>query len=250
MSGARYIYGRHPVSEALRARPREVQQIFLAGGGRGERLGDIVHGAERHAIPVVTVSRRALEDLVGDVPHQGVVAAVAAFTYRDLDDLLATANERHEKPLLLALDQVQDPHNLGSLARSAFALGAHGLLFPKDNSCEVTPTVVKSSAGATEHLGMARVTNLRRSLEELKSAGLWVVGTAAGQGEPLWKADLCQPTVIVVGGEGFGLRRLVAETCDLLVHIPMAGSLGSLNASVAGSILLYEAIQQRSRGAS
>ncbi len=248
MSATRYIYGRHPVSEALRARPRDVQRIMVAQA-RGDRLTDVVRTAERHGIPVATVTRGALEDLVGDVPHQGIVAAIVAFGYVEPDDLLGVARERDEAPLLVALDQVQDPHNLGSIVRSAFALGAHGVVIPKDNSCEVTPTVVKTSAGATAHLGLARVTNLRRALEQLKESGLWVVGAAAGEGQPLAKTDLTGPTVLVVGSEGWGLRRLVAETCDVLVHIPMAGSLGSLNASVAAGIFLYEAARQRAGGA-
>ena len=244
MSGARYIYGRHPVSEALRARPREVQRLLVAAG-RGDRLGDVLRMAERHGIPVANVTRGALEELVGDVPHQGIVAAVVAFAYADEDDMVKRAMERDEVPLIVALDQVQDPHNLGSLVRSAFALGAHGLIVPKDNSCEVTPTVVKSSAGATAHLPIARVTNLRRALEGLKSTGLWVVGAAAGEGQEPWEVDFTAPTVLVIGSEGWGLRRLVGETCDVLVRIPMQGELGSLNASVAGGVLLYEACRQR-----
>ncbi len=241
----RYIYGRHPVGEALRARPRDVLRLFVSESHRGERLQDVLRDAERHGIPVVRVARRGLEDLVGDVPHQGVVAAVVAFAYVDLDDLVARAKESGEPPLLVALDQVQDPHNLGSLVRSAYALGAHGMFFPKDNTAEVTPTVVKASAGATAHLPLAKVTNLRRALDEVKEAGMWVVGAAAEEGKPAYEVDFTGPTVIVVGSEGWGLRRLVAEGCDLLAHIPMHGHLGSLNASVAGGILLYEASRQR-----
>jgi 23S rRNA (guanosine2251-2'-O)-methyltransferase len=244
MSESRYIYGRHPVSEALRARPRDVHKLFISAG-RADRVGDMVRVAERHGIPVVSVPRRGLEELVGDVPHQGVVAAVVAFAYADLDAMLALARTRDAAPLVVALDQVQDPHNLGSLVRSAFALGAHGLFFPKDNSAEVTPTVVKASAGATAHLPIARVTNLRRALEELKEAGLWIVGAAAEDGKPIETVDLTQATVLVVGSEGWGLRRLVAESCDILATIPMPGNLGSLNASVAGGIFLYEAARQR-----
>jgi 23S rRNA (guanosine2251-2'-O)-methyltransferase len=239
-----YIYGRHPVREALRARPRDVERLFVAAG-RGERLEDLVRAAERQGIPVASVQRRTLAGLVGDVPHQGVVAAVGAFGYVGVEDLVAVARERAEAPLILALDQVQDPHNLGSLVRSALALGAHGLVVPKDKSCEVTAVVVKASAGATSHLGIARVTNLSRTLSELKAAGLWVVGAAAGEGQALHDADLTRPLALVIGSEGWGLRRLVSETCDTLVQIPMSGSLGSLNASVAGGILLYEASRQR-----
>lgn len=241
----RYIYGRHPIAEILKVRPRDLQRLFISANVKGDRLSDLVRLAERNGVPVVTVQKSGLEDLVGDVPHQGIVGAVLAFSYVSLEDLLAHAKAQNEAPLLVALDQVQDPHNLGSLVRSAYALGAHGLFMPKDNASDVTPTAVKSSAGATAHLPMARVTNLRRALEELKEAGLWVVGAAAEEGKAVSDVDFNDPTVIVIGSEGWGLRRLVAETCDMLVHIPMAGNLGSLNASVAGGIFLYEAARQR-----
>ncbi len=245
-SGARYIYGRHPVNEALRACPGEVQGLFVASG-RADRLGDLISKARAHGIPVASVTRRALEDMVGEVTHQGVVATVASFAYVEVEDLLAVAKARNEPPLLLALDQIQDPHNLGALIRSALALGAHGVILPKDNSCEVTPVAVKASAGATAHLGVAKVVNLRRALDELKDAGLWVIGALAAATTPVAKADFTSPSVIVVGSEGKGLRRLVAETCDVRVAIPMTSALGSLNASVAGAILLYEANRQRRR---
>jgi 23S rRNA (guanosine2251-2'-O)-methyltransferase len=247
VSSADYIYGRHPVSEIMRSRPREVRQLFLVSG-RNERLDDIVRSAKRLSIPVMTVPERKLVGMVGDVLHQGIVAQVAAFAYRDSDELLLAAKERGEAPLLIMLDQIQDPHNLGALIRSAVALGAHGLIIPKDHSCEVNATVVKASAGATAYLGIARVTNLRRSLEELKSSGLWIVGADAGASCAVWDADFMRPSVIVIGSEGHGLRRLVADSCDVLVHIPMGGRLESLNASVAGGVLLYEASRQRRGG--
>jgi 23S rRNA (guanosine2251-2'-O)-methyltransferase len=247
VSRARYIYGRHPVAELLRGRPRDVQRIFLAGGARPGRLGDIEGLAAHHEVPVVSVSKRRLDDLVGSVPHQGVVAAVQPFAYADLDALLARARELGEPPLVVALDQIQDPHNLGALLRSAYALGAHGVFIPKDRAVEVTPVVMKRAAGATAHLPVARVTNLRRSIGELKDAGLWVMGAAAEGDEVLDEVDLTGPTVLVIGSEGGGLRRSVAQACDRLVRIPMHGKLGSLNASVAGALFLYEANRQRRR---
>lgn len=245
MSKSVYIYGRHPVSEALKSRPRDVQRVYLVGSGRTSRLADIERAAARHDIPLVVVSKNRLEDLVGGAPHQGVAAAVQPFSYVDVDDILDHARRVDEPPLVLALDQIQDPHNLGSLVRSAVALGAHGVLFPKDRSSEVTPAVVKASAGATAHLPIARVTNLRRTLNDLKAAGLWIVGAAASGDRMVDELDLTQPTVLVIGSEGKGLRRMVAETCDLLVQIPMTGRLDSLNAGVAGGILLYDAARQR-----
>jgi 23S rRNA (guanosine2251-2'-O)-methyltransferase len=240
-----YIYGRHPVSEALKSRPRDVQRVYLVGAGRASRFTDIERAAERHDIPVVQVSKSRLGDLVGGAPHQGVAAAVQPFSYADVDQILARARSLGEPPLVLALDQIQDPHNLGSLVRSALALGAHGALFPKDRSTEVTPAVVKASAGATAQLPIARVTNLRRALNDLKEAGLWIVGAASNGDRVVDELDLAQPTALVIGSEGKGLRRMVAETCDLLVQIPMTGRLDSLNAGVAGGILLYEVARQR-----
>ena len=245
MASSRHIYGRHPVSEALRARPSEVRRIYIVSAGQSARLSDIERVAEHHGIPVVTVSRAAIEDLVGSVPHQGIVAAIAPFEYVEIEAILDAARAADASPLLLALDQVQDPHNLGALTRSAYALGAHGLIIPKDRSAEVTPAVVKAAAGATSHLPIARVTNLRRALDDLKKAGVWLVGAVMTGERALYDVDLTQPTALIIGSEGQGARRLTLEACDLLVRIPMAGSLGSLNASVAGAICLYEAARQR-----
>ncbi len=251
MAKATYIYGRHPVAEVLRSRPRDVRRIYLTGAGRTSRLSDIERMAKRNHIPVTVVAKHKLDDLVGAAPHQGVAAAVAPFEYCDIDDILDRARRLDEPPLILALDQIQDPHNLGSLIRSALALGAHGIVFPKDRATEVTPSVVKVSAGATAYLPIAKVTNLRRALNDLKAAGVWVVGSAASgsvASRALDEIDLTQPTVIVVGSEGKGMRRMVQHSCDLLVHIPMSEHPGSLNAGVAGGVILYEAARQRRRG--
>jgi 23S rRNA (guanosine2251-2'-O)-methyltransferase len=242
---SRHIYGRHPVSEALRARPSDIRRIYVVSAGQSARLTDIERGAAHHGIPVVSVTKAALEELVGNVPHQGIAAAIAPFEYVEIETLLEAAHEKGESPLLVVLDQIQDPHNLGALVRSAYALGAHGMIIPKDRSAEVTPTVVKAAAGATSYLPIARVTNLRRALDDLKKAGVWLVGTVMSGERALYDVDMSQPTALVIGSEGQGARRLTLETCDLLVRIPMAGSLGSLNASVAGAICLYEAARQR-----
>ncbi|MBN1959327.1 MAG: 23S rRNA (guanosine(2251)-2'-O)-methyltransferase RlmB [Deltaproteobacteria bacterium] len=247
MSNEQYIYGRHPVSELLRSRSREIQQLFLANG-RNERHSDIIRNAQRFSITINKVPANALISMVGNVNHQGVVAVVATFKYCDIDDILQVAKKSDEAPLLLMLDQIQDPHNLGALIRSAAALGAHGVIISKDHSCEVNATVVKASAGATANIGIARVTNLNRNIEALKKAGLWVIGAAAdAAARPLWQADFSLPSIIVIGSEGSGLRRLVAANCDVLVHIPMIERIESLNASVAGAIVLYEALRQRSK---
>jgi 23S rRNA (guanosine2251-2'-O)-methyltransferase len=244
VSRSETIYGRHPVSEALRGGTREIERLFVA---EGSRLDDLIGLARDHGVPVQRVGRAKLDDMVGRVQHQGVVALVPAFTYSDIDDVIDAALERGEVPLVLALDLIQDPHNLGSLTRSALALGAHAVIIPKDRAVEVTGTVVKTSAGATAHLPICRVTNLRNALESLKERGLWIYGAAAGEGSAIADTDFVRPSVIVIGSEGKGLRRLVAETCDVLVHVPMSGSLGSLNAAIAGSIVLYEAARQRGK---
>ena len=193
-------------------------------------------------MPVVSVSRAELNRLGGPLTHQGVAAQVSAYPYADLDDALGRAEERGEAPFLLALDSVQDPQNVGSLLRTAEAVGVHGVIVPERRAAGVTPAVSRASAGAVEHLLVAQVTNLVRALEELKGRGVWVVGVEdVPTAEDYRRVDLNMPLVLVVGGEGPGMRRLVLETCDLVVRIPMRGRVGSLNVSVAGSIVLYQA---------
>jgi 23S rRNA (guanosine2251-2'-O)-methyltransferase len=189
-----------------------------------------------------------LDKLVGSVPHQGIVAEIAPFDFVGLPEMLDYAKAAGRPPLLVALDQIQDPHNLGSLVRSSLALGAHGIIMPKDRSCGVTPSVVKSSAGAAASLPLARVTNLRRTLEDAKDAGLWIVGACATGEGVIWEHDFTQGTVLVIGSEGRGLRRTVQAACDYLVRIPLGAEMASLNASVAGAICLYEAASQRLQG--
>jgi 23S rRNA (guanosine2251-2'-O)-methyltransferase len=187
-----------------------------------------------------------MDQVVGDRHHQGVLAEVAPFPYRRIEDLLAEARQSGQPPLLLALDSLQDPQNLGTLLRTALATGAHGALIPEHRAAGVTPAVSKASAGAVEHLLVARATNLSRALELLKREGVWVYGLVVEGTQPFWEVDWTGPTVVVVGAEGPGLGRLVRSTCDLLVTVPMAaGTIQSLNAAVAGSLVLYEAFRQR-----
>lgn len=240
-----YLYGRHPIIEALRSGSVEIKSLFLSGADRTGPLSEILSEAKRHNITVQQVSKKKLQDLVGQVTHQGVVGEVAPFRYANSEDILERATERGEPALIVALDHIQDPHNLGAIIRSAYALGAHGLIMPRDRSAEITPTVVKSSAGATAHLPIAQVTNLRRTLGQLKDEGLWVLGTSGNAKTSPSEADLRVPTVIVIGSEGTGLKRLISESCDILAKIPMSGDFESLNASVAAGIFLYEAARQR-----
>jgi 23S rRNA (guanosine2251-2'-O)-methyltransferase len=233
------LYGRNSVREALRAGRRRIHRVLLAAGSH---LDDVVSAARGQRIPMETVDRHRLDSLVG-THHQGVVAEVDPFPYVAVAEVVTS-----DAPLLLALDSLQDPQNFGTLLRTAQAAGVNGVLIPEHRSVSVTPAVSNSSAGAVEHLHVAPVTNLARALGELKSRGIWVYGLAVEAQQPYWTADLRGSACLVVGSEGSGIGRLVRQTCDILVSIPMAsGSVQSLNASVAGSLVLYEAYRQRMR---
>jgi 23S rRNA (guanosine2251-2'-O)-methyltransferase len=233
-----HLYGRNSVLEALRAGRRRVQRVFVAHGAHA--VDDLVGATRAQRVPIETVDRHRLDQLAGS-HHQGVVAETEPYPYVRLGALRAA-----ESPLLLVLDSLQDPQNFGSLLRTAQAVGVDAVLIPEHRAVSVTPAVSNASAGAVEHLRIARVTNLSRTLEQLKKDGVWTFGLAVEAEQPYWTADLSGAVAIVVGSEGAGLGRLVRETCDLLVQIPMAaGSVQSLNASVAGSLVLYEAFRQR-----
>lgn len=233
----RHVYGRHPVEALLEAKPREVRRLFVADGVEGTAVAL----AERAGVPVERVPRARLESLAKGPHHQNLVAEAQEFRFAELEDVLPDGRPA----LVLVLDSVQDPHNLGALARSAESLGGTGLLMAKDRSAPVSPVALKSSAGALERLPVAQVVNLVRALETLKEKGVWVVGLAGEGAEELGRVDLTVPTALVVGAEGEGLRPLVRRTCDRLARIPLTGRTGSLNASVAGAIALYEAQRQR-----
>ena len=240
------LYGRQAVYESLRAGRRRFFRLTLADSVRAvDVVAHILALAEAAAVPVERVPRRSL-DALGEVNHQGLALEASEYPYADLDAISAEADRRGEPPLLLLLDLVQDPQNLGSLLRTAEAVGAHGVLIQRRRAAGVTPAVVRASAGAVEHLLTAQVTNLATTIEELKVRNVWVVGLEAARGaQPYDQADLRGPLAIVVGSEGAGLRRLVQDRCDFLVQLPMQGRVTSLNAAVAGSILLYEAQRQR-----
>ncbi len=239
------IWGRTPVVEALRAGD-EVERLYLAEGVRpAGAVEEILRRARAAHVPVQFLDRRALDRLADGATHQGIVAEVGAYRYAELDELLVRANELGERPFLLLLDSLQDPQNLGALIRTAEAVGVHGVVVPRHRAVGVTPAVVKASAGAVEHLPVARVTNLARAVEDLKGQGLWIVGLDAS-GEKLYdEVDYSVPVALVVGAEGPGLGRLVAERCDYRVRLPMRGQVASLNAAVAGSIVLYHAWRRR-----
>ena len=238
------VEGRNAVIEALRA-GRTLDKIFIQKGETDKVLGHIASKARDAGIVVVDADKRKLDGLSRTHAHQGVIALAAVREYCSVSDILAIASERNEAPFILLCDEISDPHNLGAVIRTAEAAGAHGVIIPKRRSAGVTSIVEKTSAGAVEHMAVARVANLTAAITELKSAGVWIYGTAAEGTSPLWKTDLKGPICIVIGSEGDGIGRLVRENCDFLVSIPMKGKVSSLNASAAAALLIYEALRQR-----
>jgi len=246
---ARFVWGINPVLEALRARPDEIDRLQIADGQLPAGVSaELLARAREAGLRVERVPREALMQLSGGGVHQGVVALLRAFQYSELEDLLAIAKDAGVPPLLVVLDGVQDPHNLGAIVRSAHALGAHGVIIPKDRAVAVTGVVAKASAGAIEHLAIARVTNLSRTLETLKQEGLWIAAADPEGSQTLWQANLDGPLAIVVGAEGPGVRKGVLEHCDFRLQIPMVGKVASLNASVSAALLLGEVARQRASG--
>jgi 23S rRNA (guanosine2251-2'-O)-methyltransferase len=228
------IYGVRPVIEALRSKRREVFEVLDAVGN-----GEVAEAAAASGVSVKRVPRARIEDLARGGAHQGVAARVGPYPYSDLDEILAAPD-----PLILILDGVTDPRNLGAALRAADGAGASGVVIPKDRAVGVTAAAVKASAGASEHVPVARETNLRRAIDRMKAAGVWVYAAEVG-GTAYTGLDLAGPVALVFGSEGRGVRRLVREGCDGAVSIPMLGAVGSLNVSVAAAVLLYEARRQR-----
>lgn len=242
MDEMRMIEGRRPVLEALRA-GTEISRLWLQKGAHGNTMEEILALARQSAIPIEVKERLALDRLATSVHHQGVLAETPSFRYTPFHQLLA--GKASEAAFLLALDHLQDPHNLGALLRTAYAAGCQGVVIPERRAAQVTPAAIRTACGAAEHLPVARVVNLSRCLDEGKEAGYWVYG-ADMAGKLLYTAaDYRGNTILVIGGEGRGLSRLVREKCDQLVSLPMKGKLASLNASVAGALLIYEVFRQR-----
>jgi 23S rRNA (guanosine2251-2'-O)-methyltransferase len=240
------LYGIHPVQEAMRARRRRILHLYFGEGrDRGRRLENLEQAAEADGLTVSRVPLQRLQALAGSTAHQGVAASVEPYPFTSVAELRP---RRGGSPFLLLLDGIQDPHNLGAIARTALGAGVDGIILPKDRSAAPTPAVSKASAGAVEHLPVARVTNLVRTLEALKKRGVWIYGLDQGTSQSLFSCDLRGPVALVVGAEGKGLRRLVRERCDGRVAIPQVGPVSSLNASVAAGVALYEAFRQRNRG--
>lgn len=237
------IAGRLPAIEVLKS-DRDINKIFIQEGLSGSKMNDIQQLAKKRSIQVSFVPKAKLDQLVDGVTHQGVVIAAAAFQYATIDDLFAAAAEKNEAPFFIILDGVEDPHNLGSIMRTADASGAHGIIIPKRRAVGLTATVAKASTGAIEHVPVARVTNLTQTINELKERGVWLYGTdMAGQDYREWETSI--PIGLVIGNEGKGITRLVKEQMDGMLTIPMTGHVQSLNASVAASLLMYEVYRGR-----
>ncbi len=246
----RIVYGMNPVRELLRSETEGLSELWLAEGGERPRaFAELERAAKDRGAKVRSAPRQRLDRLAGVTQHQGIVAVVADYRYREPAEILELAAASGRPPLVVLLDGVEDPHNLGAIVRSAHALGAHGLVLPRDRAAGVTPAAAKASAGAVEHVAIARVTNLVRAIEDLKEAGLWAVAAVPEGDRDIASVDLRGPTALVLGGEGQGIRPLVRRTCDHQVRIPMLGRVGSLNASAAAAIALYEAARQRAETA-
>ena len=238
------IEGRNAVIEALRV-GAAIDKIYIARGETDKTLGHIASKARDAGIVVVEADRRKLDGMSRTHAHQGVIALAAVREYATVESILAAAAEKGEPPLLVVCDEISDPQNLGAILRTAECAGAHGVIIPKRRSAGLTAVVAKTSAGAVSYMPVARVANIPSLLKDLKQQGVWVFGTAADGATDLYSADLKGPAAIVIGSEGSGMTRLVSETCDFLVSIPMKGRISSLNASAAAAILLYEAVRQR-----
>ncbi len=237
-----WVVGRNAVAEALKA-DRPLDRVLIARGERDGRLGYLAAICRDKGVPVKEVDSRKLDELCGP-HHQGIAAAAACHAYATVEDLFENAAQKNEPPLFVVCDELEDPHNLGATLRTAEAAGAHGVIVPKRRSVGLTPAVYKASAGAVEHIPVARVTNITDTLRELKKRGVWIYGLDM-DGQDWCKTDLTGAVALVVGSEGRGIGRLVREECDFVVSLPMFGKVNSLNASVACSILLYEAVRQR-----
>ncbi len=238
------IVGRKPVLEALKAGTL-IERIVLLQGVRGDVISEITSLAERQKVPVGQASRQDFRELASDVTTQGIVAVVARRHSASVEDILARVAADHAKGFILVLDEIEDPHNLGALIRTAECAGVHGVIVPRHHSAPINAATIKAAAGATEHLPVAEVTNLSTTLDELKQAGYWVVGLDMDGDKAYANVDYRTPVIIVVGNEGKGIRRLVREHCDFVASIPLFGKVGSLNASVAGALVMYEVVRQR-----
>ncbi|HCC35121.1 MAG TPA: 23S rRNA (guanosine(2251)-2'-O)-methyltransferase RlmB [Ruminococcaceae bacterium] len=243
MEDLQIVVGRNAVFEAIAA-GRGVESLLIQTGERRGYILKIIAAAKERGIPVKEAAREKLDGLSGEASHQGVVLILSAYRYAEIEEPFALARERGEFPLLVVLDEIADPHNLGAIIRTAEAVGAHGVIIPKRRAAGLTPVAAKAACGALEYLPVVRVTNLAAALEYLKKQNLFIYGADMAGGD-YTKRDYTVGTAIVIGSEGSGLRRLIKEKCDEIISLPMPGRMESLNASVACGVLIYEAVRQR-----
>jgi 23S rRNA (guanosine2251-2'-O)-methyltransferase len=239
------IYGIHPIREALKSTEIQFQKILVGTQKPNPPLQSILDLAEKRKVPVTFTTREALEQMAKGNLHQNVVGIIKEIIYANLEQMLTRWRQKRTKALLLILDGIQDPQNLGSLIRTALGCGADGMIIPRDRAVGVTPAVMKASAGAIAHLPIARVVNISATIEDLKKEGIWIYGAAGEARDPIYQLDLNIDLAIVIGAEGKGIRPLVKKRCDRLFSIPMKGPISSFNASVSGGMVLYEVMRQR-----
>ncbi len=244
MSDENIIAGKNAVTEAIRA-GRPLDKVFLVRGSADKALAFIASSARAAGVAVTECDRRKLDAMSATGAHQGVVAVAAAREYCTLEDILDRAEQLGQAPFVVVCDGLEDPRNLGAVIRCAECAGAHGVVIPRHRSAGITAAADKASAGAAEHMLIARVPNLAAALQTMKQRGLWIYGAEAGGGSPLWKTDMRGPICLVIGSEGAGMSRLVREACDFVMSIPLLGKVNSLNASAAAAVLLYEIVRQR-----
>ncbi|MBO2536387.1 MULTISPECIES: 23S rRNA (guanosine(2251)-2'-O)-methyltransferase RlmB [Rummeliibacillus] len=244
-SSKEIIAGKNPVLEALRS-TRDINKIWIAEGVKKSGINELLHLAKERGIIVQFVPKKKIDQLSSE-NHQGIVASVAAYNYAELDDLFKLAEARGEDPFFIILDELEDPHNLGSIMRTADAVGAHGIIIPKRRSVSLTAVVAKASTGAIEYIPTVRVNNLSQTVEELKERGVWIAGTDAKGSIDYRQMDATIPLAIIIGSEGRGMSRILKEKCDFLYNLPMIGHVTSLNASVAASLLMYEVFRKRQK---
>lgn len=240
-----YVEGRNPVIEAIRG-GREIDKILIAKGSEQGSINKIIGMAKDKKIVIQYVEKAKLDSMSETKAHQGVIALVTPYSYVEVDDIIKAAEDKNEDPFIIILDEIEDPHNLGAIIRTAECGGAHGVIIPKRRAVGLTPVVIKSSAGAVEHMNIAKVSNIASTIEELKKRGIWIYGADMEGKHEYFQKDLTGPIAIVIGSEGKGIGRLIKEKCDFLVKIPMKGKVSSLNASVAASVMMYEVLRQRS----
>ncbi len=238
------IEGRNPVMEALKA-GREIDKILVAKGAAEGSIKKIIGMAKERGIPVQNVERNKLNEISESDNHQGIIAMAAAHEYSSLEDIIEASKGKDKEPFVLLLDEIMDPHNLGSIMRTADAVGVDGIIIPKRRSVGLTAVVAKTSAGAIEYVPVAKVSNLSQAIDKLKAAGFWVAGADADGKQAHYEAKLGGAIALVIGNEGEGISRLIKEKCDFLVKIPMVGNVSSLNASVAAAVFMYEVLRQR-----